>query len=436
MPFAWVDAARAGSAGEDGGREDDNGEKTRETRVPDDSREPHDRGHGISSAAKSPAKSPAIVVESRHVSDSIPCRRRAAGAAGADRRRERRAARRVDGDVGDGARLAARQGRRRPAPSRRSTRPATSGSRFAGESDRALLLGGHIDSVPNGGWLDGCLNVVAAVEVLRRVAEEGTPPLTVRVVNWADEEGARFGRSLFGSSAAGGSMADQDELRAAARRRRHRASGCARRARRRPRPRARRALAARERRRVPRAPHRAGAGARVARPAARRRPRHVRRRAPPHHVARPGGARRLDADGPAPRRARRRREARARAAADRGGSGGRGGLHVRRRGLQAGHRHLRRRDRGAAPRPAAPRRRRSSRGCSSSRSDASERFAREENIDVEWQRLWGIEPIPFDDAPARPRRGVDPRGARARRTASRPARSTTPPRSPAPESRP
>jgi N-carbamoyl-L-amino-acid hydrolase len=83
-----------------------------------------------------------------------------------------------------------------------------------GESDRALLLGGHIDSVPNGGWLDGCLNVVAAVEVLRRVAEEGTPPLTVRVVNWADEEGARFGRSLFGSSAAGGSMADQDELRA------------------------------------------------------------------------------------------------------------------------------------------------------------------------------------------------------------------------------
>src|SRR5690242_9791668 len=84
---------------------------------------------------------------------------------------------------------------------------------LAGASDRALLLGGHIDSVPNGGWLDGCLNVVAAVEVLRRIAEEGTPPLTVRLVNWADEEGARFGRSLFGSSAAGGSMSDQDELR-------------------------------------------------------------------------------------------------------------------------------------------------------------------------------------------------------------------------------
>ena len=67
--------------------------------------------------------------------------------------------------------------------------------------------------MPNGGWLDGCLNVVAAVEVLRRIAEEGTPPVTVRLVNWADEEGARFGRSLFGSSAAAGSMADQDELR-------------------------------------------------------------------------------------------------------------------------------------------------------------------------------------------------------------------------------
>ncbi|HVP75834.1 MAG TPA: Zn-dependent hydrolase [Gaiellaceae bacterium] len=82
-----------------------------------------------------------------------------------------------------------------------------------GASERALLLGGHIDSVPNGGWLDGCLNVMAGVEVLRRIASEGTPPLTVRLVNWADEEGARFGRSLFGSSAAAGSMADQDELR-------------------------------------------------------------------------------------------------------------------------------------------------------------------------------------------------------------------------------
>jgi N-carbamoyl-L-amino-acid hydrolase len=91
-----------------------------------------------------------------------------------------------------------------------------------GDSDRALLIGGHIDSVPNGGWLDGCLNVMAGVEVLRRVAADGLPPLTVRLVNWADEEGARFGRSLFGSSAAAGSMTDQDELR-----RRHDAEGVA-----------------------------------------------------------------------------------------------------------------------------------------------------------------------------------------------------------------
>jgi N-carbamoyl-L-amino-acid hydrolase len=82
-----------------------------------------------------------------------------------------------------------------------------------GASGRAVLIGGHMDSVPNGGWLDGSLNVLAGAEALRRIADEGTPPVTVRLVDWADEEGARFGRSLFGSSAAAGSMADQDALR-------------------------------------------------------------------------------------------------------------------------------------------------------------------------------------------------------------------------------
>ncbi len=81
-----------------------------------------------------------------------------------------------------------------------------------GKSDRALLMGGHIDSVPNGGWLDGCLNLVAALEVLRRFAEGGTPPVTIRVVDWADEEGARFGRSLYGSSAVSGAL-DVNEVR-------------------------------------------------------------------------------------------------------------------------------------------------------------------------------------------------------------------------------
>jgi hydantoinase/carbamoylase family amidase len=80
-----------------------------------------------------------------------------------------------------------------------------------GASERELLIGGHIDSVPNGGWLDGCLNVLAGLEVLRRIAAQGTPPVTVRLVDWADEEGARFGRSLVGSSAASGTM-DPEEL--------------------------------------------------------------------------------------------------------------------------------------------------------------------------------------------------------------------------------
>ncbi len=81
-----------------------------------------------------------------------------------------------------------------------------------GQSEKAMLIGGHIDSVPNGGWLDGCLNVLAGLEVLRRIAGEGTPPVTVRLVDWADEEGARFGRSLFGSSSVSGHM-NPDELR-------------------------------------------------------------------------------------------------------------------------------------------------------------------------------------------------------------------------------
>ena len=83
-----------------------------------------------------------------------------------------------------------------------------------GESERELLIGGHMDSVPNGGWLDGCLNVMAGVEILRRFNEQyrGRPPVTVRLVDWADEEGARFGKSLFGSSACAGSL-DMDEAR-------------------------------------------------------------------------------------------------------------------------------------------------------------------------------------------------------------------------------
>jgi N-carbamoyl-L-amino-acid hydrolase len=69
-----------------------------------------------------------------------------------------------------------------------------------------LIMGSHLDSVPNGGWLDGCLGVLAGLEVLRHIAAQGTPAVTVRLVDWADEEGARFGRSLFGSSAVAGRL--------------------------------------------------------------------------------------------------------------------------------------------------------------------------------------------------------------------------------------
>jgi hydantoinase/carbamoylase family amidase len=83
-----------------------------------------------------------------------------------------------------------------------------------GESEKALVIGGHLDSVPNGGWLDGCLNVLAGLEILRRLNTHyhGRPPVTVRLVDWADEEGARFGKSLFGSSACSGNL-NLDEAR-------------------------------------------------------------------------------------------------------------------------------------------------------------------------------------------------------------------------------
>jgi N-carbamoyl-L-amino-acid hydrolase len=74
-----------------------------------------------------------------------------------------------------------------------------------GARPESVLIGGHLDSVPNGGWLDGALGVLAGVEALRRHRHEA-PPVTLTVVDFADEEGARFSRSLLGSSAASGSL--------------------------------------------------------------------------------------------------------------------------------------------------------------------------------------------------------------------------------------
>jgi allantoate deiminase len=81
-----------------------------------------------------------------------------------------------------------------------------------GASDKTVILGSHLDSVPNGGWLDGTLGVITALEALRRYSSGSKPPVTIKLVDWADEEGARFGRSLLGSSAAAASL-KLDEIR-------------------------------------------------------------------------------------------------------------------------------------------------------------------------------------------------------------------------------
>src|SRR5215210_231788 len=59
-----------------------------------------------------------------------------------------------------------------------------------GTSAATVIIGGHLDSVPNGGWLDGCLGVMAAFEALR-MHTGSKPPVTLKLVDWADEEGAR-----------------------------------------------------------------------------------------------------------------------------------------------------------------------------------------------------------------------------------------------------
>jgi N-carbamoyl-L-amino-acid hydrolase len=77
-------------------------------------------------------------------------------------------------------------------------------ARLPGESPDTVIVGSHLDCVPDGGWLDGCLGVLAGAEALEVIARAGTPARTLALVDWADEEGARFGHSLLGSSAAAG----------------------------------------------------------------------------------------------------------------------------------------------------------------------------------------------------------------------------------------
>ncbi len=80
-----------------------------------------------------------------------------------------------------------------------------------GETDEFLIVGSHIDAVPDGGWLDGVLGLMTALEVVRQLAVLPTPPpISVKFVDWADEEGARFTRSLLGSSACAGTLVPDD----------------------------------------------------------------------------------------------------------------------------------------------------------------------------------------------------------------------------------
>jgi N-carbamoyl-L-amino-acid hydrolase len=80
-----------------------------------------------------------------------------------------------------------------------------------GEADEFLIVGSHIDAVPDGGWLDGVLGLLTALETVRQLQRRGEPlPIGVRFVDWADEEGARFSRSLVGSSAAAGTLVPDD----------------------------------------------------------------------------------------------------------------------------------------------------------------------------------------------------------------------------------
>jgi hydantoinase/carbamoylase family amidase len=86
---------------------------------------------------------------------------------------------------------------------------------LAGDTDETVLVGSHSDCVPDGGWLDGILGVHAGLGVLAAIAGRPRRRRTLAVVDWADEEGTRFGRSLLGSSAATCSLL-ADELAALA----------------------------------------------------------------------------------------------------------------------------------------------------------------------------------------------------------------------------
>ena len=262
-----------------------------------------------------------------------------------------------------------------------------------GDDPRSFVLGGHIDSVPNGGWLDGSLGLLAGLEVLRALAARGRPPVTVKVVDWADEEGARFGWGMLGSSAASGSL----DLEAIGK------------------------LEDRDGNRLPDVLAEHGVDV-AAMPGARssldgalgyielhieqgpvledlgqslavvRGTVGVER----HVVHFKGQAAHAGPHphGQAPRRSRRERSAAAGHARD--GAGG--GSQVHRRSLRhaAGRRDRRRRGGRSDGRPATSRRAGARRLLAPGAMELSREIAESERVECEWSRLWNIEPIAFD----------------------------------------
>lgn len=71
----------------------------------------------------------------------------------------------------------------------------------------SVLVGSHLDTVPQGGAYDGALGVIAAVEVAEALHQAGAAA-PLHLVAWTGEEGVRFGTGLFGSAAACGLLPD------------------------------------------------------------------------------------------------------------------------------------------------------------------------------------------------------------------------------------
>ncbi len=95
-----------------------------------------------------------------------------------------------------------------------TVRMDTMGNMFARRPGRdsarpPVLFGSHLDSQPTGGKFDGALGVIAGLEVMRTLQELGVETeAPVELVNWTDEEGARFGKAMMGSGVWAG-MFDQ-----------------------------------------------------------------------------------------------------------------------------------------------------------------------------------------------------------------------------------